>query len=44
MLDFADILAAGADPRAACARLVAEADAAGGQDNITAVVARFEAA
>jgi protein phosphatase len=31
------------DPEAACARLVAEANAAGGADNVTAVVARFDA-
>jgi protein phosphatase len=31
------------DPTAACSRLVAEANAAGGPDNVTAVVARFEA-
>jgi len=31
-------------PEAACKRLAAEANAAGGRDNITAIVARFEAA
>jgi protein phosphatase len=31
------------DPRAACERLVAEANGAGGPDNVTAVVARFAA-
>jgi protein phosphatase len=40
---LAGILAAEADPRAACERLVAEANAQGGRDNITAIVARFEA-
>ncbi len=46
MLDDARIaaaLTAEPDPEAACRRLVAEANAAGGKDNITAVVARFEA-
>jgi protein phosphatase len=37
------ILAADGDPSAACARLIAEANQEGGRDNITAVVARFEA-
>lgn len=36
------ILGAEADPRVTCEKLVAEANAAGGRDNITAVVARFE--
>ncbi len=47
MLDdgrIAAILAAEAGPEAACTRLVAEANEAGGRDNVTAVVARFEAA
>jgi protein phosphatase len=46
MLDdgrIAEILATEAEPEAACKRLVAEANEAGGHDNITAVVARFEA-
>lgn len=46
MLDdraLAAILAAEAGPEAACGRLVAEANEAGGKDNVTAVVARFEA-
>jgi protein phosphatase len=46
MLDdgrIAAILGAAGDPRAACERLVAEANDRGGRDNITAVVARFEA-
>jgi protein phosphatase len=46
MLDdhrIAEILAAEAEPEAACRQLVAQANEAGGQDNITAVVARFEA-
>ena len=38
------VLGAEADPRAACERLVARANEAGGKDNITAIVARFEAA
>jgi protein phosphatase len=33
-----------ADPRKACERLVAMANEAGGRDNITAIVARFDAA
>jgi serine/threonine protein phosphatase PrpC len=40
---IAAVLAAESDPRSACERLVAEANARGGRDNITAVVARFEA-
>ncbi len=40
--EIAAILAAEHEPKAACARLVAEANAHGGRDNITAVVARFE--
>jgi protein phosphatase len=47
MLDDAKIaatLAAQTEPEAACRRLVAEANEAGGEDNITVVVARFEAA
>ena len=45
MLDdarLALVLAEAAAPEAACARLVAEANEAGGKDNITAVVARWE--
>jgi protein phosphatase len=37
------ILAAEGEPQSACERLVAEANNRGGRDNITAVVARFEA-
>jgi serine/threonine protein phosphatase PrpC len=37
------VLSAEADPRAACERLVSRANEAGGKDNITAIVARFEA-
>jgi len=37
------ILMAEADPQRACERLVAEAVAEGGRDNVTAIVARFEA-
>jgi PPM family protein phosphatase len=46
MLDdggIAAVLAEEAEPEAACGRLVAQANDAGGRDNITAVVARFEA-
>ena len=41
---IAGVLTAEVEPAAACERLVADANAAGGRDNITAVVARFEAA
>jgi protein phosphatase len=47
MLDdahIASVLAEEPDPEAACRRLVARANEAGGRDNITAVVARFAAA
>lgn len=40
----AGILRDGCEPRVACERLVAEANAAGGRDNVTAVVARINAA
>jgi protein phosphatase len=40
---MAAILAAEREPKAACERLVTEANGAGGQDNITAIVARFDA-
>jgi protein phosphatase len=40
---LASILAAQGEPQLACERLVAEANDQGGRDNITAVVARFEA-
>jgi protein phosphatase len=40
---IAVVLEAQRDPAAVCARLVAEANDAGGPDNITAVVARFDA-
>jgi protein phosphatase len=40
---IAEILAAQSGPEAACRLLVAEANELGGKDNITAVVARFEA-
>jgi protein phosphatase len=46
MLDdgaIAAALAAEAEPEGACRRLVAGANAAGGKDNVTAVVARFDA-
>jgi protein phosphatase len=38
------VLSAEPDPRAACERLVARANEAGGRDNITVIIARFEAA
>ena len=41
---IAAVLAVEREPRSACERLVAEANEQGGRDNITAVVARFEAA
>src|SRR5207247_1942295 len=40
---LAAILAGESEPRSACERLVAEANALGGRDNVTAIVARFEA-
>jgi protein phosphatase len=40
--DIAAVLAAESEPQAACERLVAAANEQGGQDNITAVVARFD--
>lgn len=40
---IAAVLESVPDPRAACERLVAEANDAGGRDNVTAIVARFEA-
>ena len=36
------VLAAEADPEAACRRLIAEANGNGGRDNVTVVVARFD--
>ncbi|QDU23885.1 PP2C family protein-serine/threonine phosphatase [Urbifossiella limnaea] len=39
---IAAVLAAEADPEAACRRLVDEANRNGGKDNVTAVVARFD--
>jgi protein phosphatase len=41
---IAAVLSSVPDPRAACERLVTEANDAGGPDNVTAVVARFDAA
>jgi protein phosphatase len=42
--DVAAVLEAEPDPRRACERLVAEANARGGRDNVTVVVARFSEA
>jgi protein phosphatase len=39
---IAAVLAQEAEPEAACRRLVDLANAAGGRDNVTAIVARFE--
>jgi PPM family protein phosphatase len=39
---IAAVLAQEADPQRACQRLVAEAEAHGGRDNITVIVARFD--
>lgn len=39
--ELARILAEAPDPRTACARLVAQANAAGGPDNSTAIVVKF---
>jgi len=41
---IAGILREESEPRGACERLVAEANAAGGQDNVTAIVARVNSA
>ncbi|HUR54601.1 MAG TPA: protein phosphatase 2C domain-containing protein [Gemmataceae bacterium] len=41
---IADILRKESDPRTACETLVAEANQAGGRDNVTVVVARFDTA
>jgi serine/threonine protein phosphatase PrpC len=40
---IAAVLTSVAEPRAACEQLVAEANKAAGRDNITTIVARFEA-
>ncbi|HEX9371888.1 MAG TPA: hypothetical protein VF897_12820 [Roseiflexaceae bacterium] len=39
---MAEIIAAHADPQAACDALIAAANAAGGEDNITSVLVKFE--
>jgi protein phosphatase len=39
---MAEIIAANEDPQAACAALIVAANAAGGDDNITAVLVKFE--
>jgi PPM family protein phosphatase len=39
---IAAVLASEAEPQAACERLIAQAEAHGGRDNITVIVARFE--
>jgi protein phosphatase len=41
---IAAVLRASADPQAACERLIAEANEEGGRDNVTAIVARYDAA
>jgi protein phosphatase len=41
---IADILGEKPAPEAACARLVADANERGGRDNVTVIVARFDAA
>jgi PPM family protein phosphatase len=41
---IAGVLAAEADPEAACMKLVARANEAGGRDNITVLIARFDTA
>ena len=41
---IAAILAAEADPEAACTKLVAQANDAGGHDNITVLIVRFDSA
>lgn len=40
---MAEIIAANPDPQAACAALIAAANANGGEDNITVILVRFEA-
>lgn len=40
---IAAVLTANADPEAACRELIAQANRNGGQDNVTAIVARFDA-
>jgi hypothetical protein len=40
---LAAVLEADYEPQTACERLVAEANELGGKDNITVIVARFEA-
>jgi protein phosphatase len=40
--DVARVLCDEPDPEAACRRLVDRANGAGGRDNVTVVVARFE--
>jgi serine/threonine protein phosphatase PrpC len=42
--EIAAILGAESDPEAACTKLVAQANAAGGRDNITVLIARFDPA
>jgi PPM family protein phosphatase len=41
---IAAILGAEADPQAACTALVAQANEAGGRDNITVLIVRFDTA
>ena len=42
--DIAAVLAAEMDPEIACTQLVARANAAGGRDNVTVLIVRFDAA
>jgi serine/threonine protein phosphatase PrpC len=42
--EIAAVLRAEADPEAACTKLVAQANEAGGRDNITVLIVRFDPA
>jgi protein phosphatase len=41
--EMAALIAANQDPQVACAALIAAANKAGGDDNITCILARFDA-